>query len=322
MTHECEQCASGHECDLLIIGGGPAGLAAAVTAAADGIHTIVLEREGIVGGQASSSSRIENYIGFPDGVSGSELASKAAEQAARFGVEIHLDSTVIDLRPLPDGKHQILCDSGTFYRCASALIASGVTYRTLDAPGIDRLLGNGVFYGMDPATAEHYRGKRVFIVGGANSAGQAAVHFAQHGADPTVILTRSPLDKAMSTYLIDRIERHPQIQVEQGARIAAVQGNDYLERVVIATPETVSTELADGVFIFIGAEPRTSWAPHLSTDAKGFVVTGDDLHTSTPGVFAAGDVRAGSVKRVASATGEGAQAVHHIYRYLSREEAA
>lgn len=323
----CDGCTSGeHECDLLVIGAGPAGLAAAVNAASEGLHTIVLERGPEVGGQASSSSRIENYLGFPTGLTGAELANAAHEQAVRFGAEIHTHAQVIDLRSDGLGHHQVMCESGAVYRCPSTIIASGVTYRKLDVPGVDRLLGHGVAYGVSPEQAEEYRGKRVFIVGGANSAGQAAVHLAQHGAE-VELLTRSPLEKSMSQYLIDRCAASDAIQVRVGARVAAVKGNHEhaLAHVTVADDDGITTEDAAGLFVFIGADPRTDWAPGLTKDSRGFVVTGPDLpdvsrlylETSVPGVFAAGDVRSGSVKRVAASAGEGAMAVQFVHRYLS-----
>lgn len=342
MTH-CSTCTDTHECDLLVIGAGPAGLAAAVNAASEGLHTIVLERGPRVGGQAVTSSRIENYLGFAEGLTGEELMAQAEAQAVRFGVDIHLDAEVIDLRAADDGRHQIMCASGSVYRCRSVLIASGVTYRRLDAPGVEELLGRGVFYGLSPATAGDYADKRVFVVGGANSAGQAAVALAQHGAEVHIV-TRSPLVKSMSDYLIARLQDEGDVTIHTRARIAAVRGTTLpgtthvpaMTHVVVADSAGIVTERADALFIFIGADPRTGWAPTLQLDADGFIVTGSDviaagenfwainpdisptfLETSVPGVFAAGDVRSGSVKRVAAAAGEGSMAVHLIHRYLS-----
>lgn len=311
MDATCESCTTTHDCDLLVVGGGPAGLAASVNAASEGLNTIVLEREPWVGGQAGTSSHIENYLGFGRGVSGAELTEQARQQAERFGVDIHTGAEVIDLRE-QDGKHQAMCANGTLYYCRSVLVTPGVSYRTLDAAGVSDLLGNGVYYGADPAQAEEFRGKDVFIVGGANSAGQAAVHFARHGARVT-ILSRSPLEKSMSAYLIERLGETP---VEIGARVAAVHGDDGLTDITIATPERLYTTHADGLFIFIGAEPRVQWAPELDKDGRGFVVA-PMLETSTPGVFAAGDIRSGSVKRVAAAVGEGSMAIQLIHQHLN-----
>lgn len=325
----CPACEIEHACDLLIIGAGPAGLAAAVNAASEGLRTIVLERGPEVGGQASASSRIENYLGFAEGLTGAELTEQAKAQAERFGAELLTDSHVIDLRPADDGRTQAMCQSGHVYVCRAALITSGVTYRTLDVPGAPELLGRGVFYGASPAETGEYEGRKVFVVGGANSAGQAAVHFAQHGA-AVEILTRSPLEKAMSAYLIERLHALD-VSVSVGARVAAVHSLDEQEvqfdAVTVATPESVATHKAAGLFVFIGAEPRTSWAPTIHTDSRGFIITGSELpngsrqylETSERGVFAAGDVRAGSVKRVGAAAGEGAMSVSFIHRYLQEK---
>lgn len=324
MSHaDCPECADAdHACDLVIIGAGPAGLAAAVNAASEGLSTIVLERSPRIGGQASSSSRIENYLGFPLGLSGEELASAAGEQALRFGASIHTGATVIDLRRLDDNHVQAMCESGTVYLCRTALVTSGVTYRTLDAPGTAELIGRGIEYGISPSEASRYEGRKVFIVGGANSAGQAAIHLAEHGADVT-ILSRSPLDKGMSTYLLDRIIPDDRIAIFPGSRVAAARGDERtmgLSHLVVANDIHVATHPADALFVFIGAEPRTSWAPQLRLDRKGFIVTGHSsyLETSEPGIFAAGDVRSDSVKRVSAAAGEGSMAVSEIHRYLNQ----
>jgi thioredoxin reductase (NADPH) len=325
-SDHCSECVD-HECDVLIIGAGPAGLAAAVNAASEGLRTIVLERGPRVGGQAFSSSRIENYLGFPMGVTGDELAASAYDQAVRFGATIHVDSTVIDVRRVDDQVVQVICESGTTYRCRTALITSGVTYRQLDAPGVNELLGKGVEYGISPTDAARFAGSHVHIVGGANSAGQAALHLANAGAH-VHILTRSPLEKSMSQYLIDRITAEG-IDVQVGARVAAARSDDQVNEVdvtygelaelVIADEAGVRTVPTSALLVFIGAEPRTSWAPQLKTDARGFLVTGGRFHleTSEPGIFAAGDVRSGSVKRVAAAVGEGSMAVQEIHQYLA-----
>jgi len=328
----CPACADTHACDLLVIGGGPAGLAAAVNAASEGLRTIVLERADEVGGQASASSRIENYLGFADGLTGAELTAQARAQAERFGAELVIGAYVIDLRSTDDGGHQAICASSHVYVCRSVLVAAGVTYRALDVPGAQELLGRGVWYGASLAQASTFNGARMFIVGGANSAGQAALHFALH--NDVTLLTRSPLNKSMSAYLIERIEAHPRIEVEVGARVAAVHPDlpfaphtkSEIGSVTVATPDRIVTHAADGLFVFIGAEPRTSWAPALLADAKGFILTGQDvpgdprayLETSVHGVFAAGDIRSGSVKRVAAAAGEGAMAVQFVHQYLDQ----
>jgi thioredoxin reductase (NADPH) len=333
-VNNCKSCHNGgHACDVLVIGAGPAGLAVAVNAASEGLHTVALERGPEVGGQASTSSRIENYLGFGTGVTGPELTHAAKEQAERFGAELHTEAEVIDLRA-GDGGQQIVCESGAVYTCRTAVITSGVTYRTLDVPGVPELVGRGVFYGSSPSQAAEYEGKRVFVVGGANSAGQAALHLASHDAD-VQLLTRSPLSKGMSQYLLERIEEDARITVREGARVAAAYGPSTdedgwlergLERVTVADPNAVTTENATALFVFIGAEPRTDWAAQLQKDRRGFVLTGNELEdlsrqhleTSMAGVFAAGDVRSGSVKRVAAAAGEGAMAVQFAHKHLDK----
>lgn len=332
----CSTCPD-HECDLLVIGAGPAGLAAAINGASEGLSVIVLDRYTTLGGQASTSSRIENYLGFPEGLSGAELTAQAEAQARRFGAVFHPGAEVIDLRADGDA-HSAMCANGHVYRCRTVLVTTGVTYRRLTVPGAEALLGRGVFYGASPSQAYEYEGKRVFVVGGANSAGQAALHLAAHGARVDIV-TRSPLVKSMSSYLLDRLTAAPaDISVTTGGRIAAVRGqDDVLSHVTVAHPGGVVSHEAAAVFVFIGADPLTDWAPHLAKDEKGFVLTGPDaqpwlsgnhgyelqllyLETSVPGTFAAGDIRSGSVKRVAAAAGEGSMAVQFVHRYLSRQK--
>lgn len=310
-----------HTCDILIVGAGPAGLAAAVNSAAEGLHTIILERRAQTGGQARSSSRIENYLGFPEGLSGDELARYATAQAERLGADIHTDAQAIDLRKGEARTHRVMCHNGSVYNAHAVLLSSGVTYRTLDVPGIAQYVGKGVYYGISPRDAAQYEGKRVFIVGGANSAGQAAVHLAEHGAH-VEILCRSPLTKSMSAYLHERIVGNGRIEVREQSRIAAVYGRKSLESVMVSCPNTITCEPVDGVFVFIGAEPRTDWAPQLVKDPRGYILTGApkwkgaELECSVKGVYAAGDVRSGSIKRVSTASGEGAQVVQYIYKRL------
>lgn len=333
MSHTCNTCPH-HKCDLLVVGTGPAGLAAAVNAASEGLRVVLLDRSDRTGGQARSSSQIENYLGFQDGLTGEQFATQGEAQAVRFGADLHLGSELIDVRP-GDTGFVGTCNTGNTYTCRTVLIAAGVDYRRLEAPGVNELVGRGVHYGISPSETAEFEGRRVHIIGGANSAGQAALHLAQHGAD-VQLLTRSPLAKGMSQYLIDRIEAHAGITVREQARIAAAHGYDIdpeLAHVTVASPEAVAAEESAGLFIFIGAEPRTTWLPNLALDRRGFVLTGSDaaaepymadwgtpqyLETSVPGIFAAGDVRAGSVKRVAAAAGEGAMAVQMIHRHLER----
>ena len=304
------------DCDLVIIGAGPAGLSAAINAASEGLSTAVLEASRAVGGQAHNSSRIENYFGFANGLSGPDLIDAAKKQALRLGAEIHTNSPVIDLR-WRDGHHVVTCSSGHVWTCRTALIASGVEYRKLDAPGVDKGL-RGIHYGAPPLDASEFLRRDVYIVGGANSAGQAAVHLAQQGAYP-IIVARSPLEKSMSQYLIERIEQLG-IRVRVGARIAAVTGdhNHRLENVVVADDEGVRWHAAAALYVFIGAAPHVEWA-RVEKDTRGFV---NGPQTDLPGVFVAGDVRSGSVKRVAAAVGEGSTAVAAIHQYLDQKEAA
>lgn len=299
-------------CDLLVIGGGPAGLAASVYAASEGLRTTIIERSAL-GGQASTSSKIANYLGFPSGVSGADLAKRAVRQAKQFGVNCINDAVV---GMAPDGAFRLVQRaSGVVTRCKACLITTGVRYRTLSVPGIQTF---GVFYGANPHEAPSYAGKRVVIVGGANSAGQSAVCFAAHAAD-VVVLSRSPLVKSMSKYLIDEITAQPNIRVLEGAELAEVvsSADDPRKHVLLKDGRDITN--VSGVFIFIGAEPATDWMP-VAKDSRGFILTGEagrlPFETSLPGVFAAGDVRSKSIKRVATAVGEGAAALSHIHTYL------
>lgn len=309
-------------CDLLIIGAGPAGLAAAINAASEGLTTYVLDRSHDVGGQARKSSKIENYLGFPAGCTGADLTEAARVQAERFGAAFIQGAEVIDLR-CDDGRPVAMCASGTVYECRAAIVATGVTYRRLEAPGVERLLGRGVEYGMSPTDLLDLQGQRVHVVGGANSAGQAVLHLARR-AQEVVLVTRSPLEKSMSQYLIDRIYAAGNIRVAPNTRIAAVDGDEHLDKVTLASPSGVWTETSAGLFAFIGAVPHTEWVG-AQKDAQGFILSGIDLsqprkrqqlEASIPGVFVAGDVRSGSIKRVAAAAGEGAMAVANVHRFL------
>jgi len=324
--------------DLAIIGGGPAGLAAAVYGASEGLKTVMVEREA-PGGQAGLSSRIENYLGFPTGLSGADLARRAVVQAQRFGVEILAPQEVVGMRA--DGPYRILkLGDGAEISCHALMIASGVQWRRMEVPGMDRLQGAGIYYGGGASEAMACKGEIVYIVGGANSAGQAAMHFSKF-ADKIVMLVRGKsLAATMSQYLIDQIEQTPNIQLWANASISEVHGNARLEEISVHCSDTNKIERvsATSLFIFIGALPRTDWlAGTVERDDKGFILTGPDLihegkhpkgwplerdpyllETNIPGVFAVGDVRHGSVKRVASGVGEGSVAVQFIHQYLSK----
>ena len=324
--------------DLAIIGGGPAGLAAAVYGASEGLKTVMVERQA-PGGQAGMSSRIENYLGFPTGLSGGDLARRAVVQAQRFGVEILSPQEAVSVRT--EGSYRIfkLAD-GSEISCHALLVATGVQWRRLEAPGIDKLEGAGVYYGGGATEALSCKGEIIYVVGGANSAGQAAMNFAKY-AERVVILVRGEgLAATMSQYLIDQIQRTPNIQIWSHASVAEVHGDKRLEEISVLCTDTDKVERvpASSIFIFIGALPRTDWlAGIVERDDRGFILTGPDLmrdgehpkgwelerdpfllETNVPGIFAVGDVRHGSVKRVASGVGEGSVAVQFIHQYLSK----
>ena len=324
--------------DLAIVGGGPAGLAAAVYGASEGLHTVMIEREA-PGGQAGMSSRIENYLGFPNGLSGGDLARRAVVQARRFGVEILSPQEAVAIRAENSYRIIKLAD-GLEISCHALMIATGVQWRRLEAPGVDRLQGSGVYYGGGATEALSCKGEIVYIVGGANSAGQAAMNFAKF-ADRVVILVRGDsLASTMSQYLIDQIKEMPNIQIWAHASVSEVHGETHLEEVSVLCSDTNKIERvpASSMFIFIGALPRTEWLGTLvERDERGFLLTGPDLlrdgqhpkgwaldrdpfllETNVPGIFAVGDVRHGSVKRVASGVGEGSVAVQFIHQYLSK----
>jgi thioredoxin reductase (NADPH) len=323
--------------DLAVVGGGPAGLAAAVYGASEGLRTAMIEREA-PGGQAGLSSRIENYLGFPAGLSGGDLARRAVAQARRFGAELITPRQVTGLRIEGPYKQVTLAD-GSEIAAQAVLIASGVWYRRLDAPGIDRLTGAGVYYGAATIEAEECRDEEVFVVGGANSAGQAAVYFSDYACRVTMLVRGPSLAIEMSQYLVDRIATTPNIHVRTRTTVAAVHGEDHLEAISTRNEETGAVERcrAAGLFIFIGAAPQTEWLDGVvARDERGFVLAGPDLpgdghrppgwpldrdpfllETSVPGVFVAGDVRHGSIKRVASGVGEGSIAVSFIHQYLA-----
>jgi thioredoxin reductase (NADPH) len=324
--------------DLAIVGGGPAGLAAAVYGASEGLHTVIIEREA-PGGQAGMSSRIENYLGFPTGLSGGDLARRAVVQARRFGVEILSPQEAMAVRT--EGSYRILkLADGNEISCHALMIATGVQWRRLDAPGIDRLQGAGVYYGGGATEALSCKGETVYVVGGANSAGQAAMNFAHYACRVVILVRGDSLSRTMSQYLIDQVQRTPNIQLWTHASVAEVHGDKHLEEVSVLCSDTNKIERvpANAMFIFIGAMPRTDWlAGEVERDDRGFILTGPDLlwdgarpkgwilerdpfllETNIPGVFAVGDVRHGSVKRVASGVGEGSVAVQFIHQYLSK----
>jgi thioredoxin reductase (NADPH) len=301
--------------DVVIVGAGPAGLAAAVYASSEGLNALVVERESI-GGQAGSSTRIRNYLGFSRGLSGAELAQRAYQQAWVFGATFLLTREVNGIE-LGDVRHVLRLSGGVDVETTAVILAMGVSYRRLDVPALTELEGQGVFYGSSPSEARQFTGGHVYIVGGANSAGQAAVHLARYAASVTLVCRGLSLARTMSQYLLDEIRGKENVHVRQSTEVVDATGTDRLERLTLRGPDGVETVPADALFIFIGAEPLTEWLPEeIGRDARGFVETGPDYGTSVPGLFAIGDVRAGSVKRVASAVGEGSVVVQHVHHYL------
>src|SRR5271170_3029027 len=323
--------------DLAIVGGGPAGLAAAVYGASEGLKTVMIEREA-PGGQAGMSSRIENYLGFPTGLSGADLARRAMVQAQRFGVEI-LSQEAVGVRI--EGPYRIVkLADGNEISCHALMIATGVQWRRLQAPGIDRLQGAGIYYGGGATEALSCRGEIVYVVGGANSAGQAAMNFAKYAERVVILVRGESLSSTMSQYLIDQIKETPNIQLWTHASVAEAHGETHLEEISVLCSDTSKIERvpASAMFIFIGALPQTDWLTGVvERDERGFLLTGPDLmrdgqrpkgwtldrdpfllETNVPGIFAVGDVRHGSIKRVASGVGEGSVAVQFIHQYLSK----
>jgi thioredoxin reductase (NADPH) len=316
-------------CDVLVIGAGPAGLATAVSATAEGLDTVVVEREAI-GGQAGSSSRIRNYPGFARGVSGAELAQRAFQQAWLFGTQFLLMREAMRLDVEGDG-YTLTAAGDADVRASTVVLAMGVTYRRLGVPSLERFEGTAVFHGTTPADAAQFRGAEVCIVGGGNSAGQAAVHLARHGAAVTMVVRTDSLADSMSSYLRDEIAANPAVRVRVGTEVSGAHGDARLTSLTLQASRDGSRDEvpADAVFVLIGAEPRTEWLPDaVVRDDRGFVVTGADVgsmpdgprtpyETSLRGVYAVGDVRAGSVKRVAGAVGEGSVVVQDIFRALA-----
>jgi thioredoxin reductase (NADPH) len=321
--------------DLVVIGAGPAGLAAAVYGSSEGLRVLLVEPDA-PGGQAGSSSRIENYLGFPSGVSGEDLARRAAIQASRFGTEF-ITQCANGIRS-EGGYHTVLLGDGRQVSCRVCLIAVGVHWRRLDVAGIDRLTGCGVYYGASMSEAPSCRDEEIFLVGGANSAGQAAMHFAKFARKVTMLVRAPSLAGSMSKYLIDQIAGTSNIQVQTETEVLEALGEERLETLLIKTPEGEERREASSFFIFIGAAPKTGWIPEtVLRDTKGFILSGMDLRidgslpknwteqrdpylleTSIPGIFVAGDVRHGSVKRVASSVGEGSTAVQFMHQYLAQ----
>lgn len=304
--------------DVVIVGAGPAGLAAAVYASSEGLDALVVERDSI-GGQAGTSTRIRNYLGFARGLSGAELAQRAYQQAWVFGATFLLTRDVHGLDAQSE-EFTVAISGGTTVRARTVVLGMGVSYRRLDVPALADYDGVGVFYGSSPSEARQFTGASVFVVGGANSAGQAAVHLARYAKSVT-LTCRSALEKSMSRYLIDEIEGKGNIRILEGAQVVDAAGGGRLESLTLRGADGVETVPADALFILIGAEPRTEWLPvEIDRDERGFVLTGSDYGTSVPGIFAIGDVRSGSVKRVASAVGEGSVVIQHVHRYLESIE--
>jgi len=324
--------------DLVVIGGGPAGLGAAVYGASEGLRTVLVERSA-TGGQAGQSSRIENYLGFPDGVSGGQLTDRARRQAAKFGAEILTAREVTGLEATGAAR-TIHFSDGSAIAAHSVILATGVSYRQLEAPGLSELTGCGVFYGSALTEAASCQGHDVYIVGGANSAGQAAMYLARGAKSVTLLVRGASLEASMSHYLIQQINESPNISVRTGTVVESAHGSDHLEQLTLRDVASGHTELVDAqwLFVFIGAAPLTDWLEGtVLRDARGFIMAGPDmtadgqppagwelerppyhLETSVPGVFVAGDARSESAKRVASAVGEGAMAVMLVHRYLEQ----
>ncbi len=323
--------------DLAIVGGGPAGLAAAVYGASEGLRTVMIEREA-PGGQAGMSSRIENYLGFPSGLTGADLARRAVVQAKRFGVEIvSAEATAVRL----DGPYRFLqLANGEELSCHALLVATGVQWRKLEAPGVERLTGAGIYYGAAMTEAMSTKDEDVYVVGGANSAGQAAMYFSKYAKRVVILVRRSSLSASMSQYLIDQLQATSNIQIEFNSSVVEAHGDYHLEAISIRNSATneVYKVPANSLFIMIGAAPNTDWlADVVERDARGFILSGPLLmrdgkrpngwtldrdpallETNVPGIFVVGDVRHGSVKRVASGVGEGSVAISFVHQYLSK----
>jgi thioredoxin reductase (NADPH) len=321
--------------DLLVIGSGPAGLAAAVYGASEGLDTIVIESEA-VGGQAGTSSMIRNYLGFPRGISGMRLAQRARFQATRFGARIYtgLSADGIVAGPAPGQPHRVRTENGELLARA-VLVATGASYRRLGVPKLEDLVGLGVYYGAATSAAREMTGRDVFVVGGGNSAGQAALHLAHYARSVTVVVRRANLQETMSDYLVRQLESTPVVSVRTSAQVVAGGGTGRLEWLEVAGPDESERVAAGGLFLLLGADPHGEWLPDdVVRDSGGYICTGRDvpmevwrdgrppasLETTVPGIFAAGDIRSGSMKRVASASGEGAAAVALVHAHLSEAD--
>ena len=323
------------EYDTIIIGGGPAGLAAAVYGASEGLRTVVVEREA-PGGQAGTSSRIENYLGFPSGVSGDELANRALQQARRLGAEILVTRSVAGIDP---ATHEVCLDGGDVVRAQTIILATGVTWRRLTVDGFDRLIGKGIYYGAARSEASATHGLDVHLIGAGNSAGQAALFFANHARTVTLVMRGDSLERSMSRYLIEQLGTKSNVRVQLRSEVASAHGDTHLTAIDIRDDATATLRRHDcgGLFVFIGADAETGWLPaDIARDDRGYVLTGDDvvrarrwshnrdpylLETSAPGIFACGDVRLSPVKRVASAVGEGSMAIAFVHKFLQRSQA-
>ena len=317
--------------DLIIVGAGPAGLAAAVYGASEGLRTLLIERE-TPGGQAGMSEAIENYLGFPEGLRGSELAERAMHQAERFGAEVIVAREVVGLRD--DRANRVVClDDGTELCAHAVLLSLGVSWRMLEAPGCDRLIGRGVYYGAAAAAVPTCRQRDVVLLGAGNSAGQAALYLARFARSVTMVAPEADFSERLSEYLLNRIRGTQNIHLRTSSKVVEVEGGDLLEKVTIENVDTGAREVVETstLFVYIGAAPRTEWLEGVvERDEKGFVLTGPELdgakwtldrpryllESSIPGVFVAGDVRSGSVKRVGAAVGEGSMAIQFIHNHL------
>jgi thioredoxin reductase (NADPH) len=319
--------------DLCVVGAGPAGLAAAVYAASEGLQVVVVERDA-PGGQAGQSASIENYLGFPKGLSGADLTHRAVAQASRFGAEMVLARDVVGFETRGPVR-AVLLEGSADIEARAVLVASGVSYRRLDAPGLDDFVGRGIYYGASASEATQTVGEDVYVVGAANSAGQAVLNFARYARKVVLVVRGTSLEASMSQYLVTRILATPNVEVRLQTEIVGTRGDGHLEGITLCDKGAGSVDDVDtsGVYVFIGAAPRTEWlGSSVERDERGFVLTGPDLpaelawplergpfalETSVPGVFAAGDVRRDSMKRVASAVGEGAMSVYLVHRYLA-----